>query len=216
METDDKEILNIFRVRRTTLQMIQDRGYIVFDNQEDLDMPRAVFEQKFVKNYQLIRENLEISRPKWNAETQRILVVFARGNKDKAAVGVKSIRKYCERIKQDNYQNSILILHGKLTSHAKQAINTINAIKDKIEYFSEFELIINITEHNLVPQHELISDEDLKSLLKRYSIRENQLPRINKKDPISRYFGLQKNQVLKITRSSETAGRYVTYRRCTV
>mmetsp|Transcript_34416 Transcript_34416/g.67278 ORF Transcript_34416/g.67278 Transcript_34416/m.67278 type:complete len:217 (-) Transcript_34416:1093-1743(-) len=215
MEFEDKEILSLFKVRRTILQMLRDRSYVVFETQEDLEMPRFLFEQKFVKNFQVIRSDLEINRSKWLSDNTRILVVFIEGEKEKSTIGVKSIRGFCERIKQEGFQNSIIILHGKLTSHAKQAINSINALDDKIEYFSESELIINITEHNLVPKHEIITEEEAKSLFKRYSIKENQLPRINKKDPIARYFGLQKNKIMKIIRSSETSGRYVTYRRCT-
>ena len=73
---------------------------------------------------------------------------------------------------------------------------------------------MNITKHELVPKHILLSREEKKRLLQRYRLKESQLPRIQRDDPVARYLGLKKGNVVKIVRRSETSGRYASYRLC--
>lgn len=114
-------------------------------------------------------------------------------------------------MKDTKIDSGIILLPGKLTQQAKQKVQEINqAIQ--VEIFQVSELVVNITEHELVPQHILLSKEDKDKLLKRYKIKENQLPKILVTDPVARYLGLKRGDVVKIIRVSETAGRYITYR----
>ncbi|XP_003391773.3 PREDICTED: DNA-directed RNA polymerases I, II, and III subunit RPABC1-like [Amphimedon queenslandica] len=98
-----------------------------------------------------------------------------------------------------------------MTPSAKQALVDM-APKYILEQFMEAELMINITEHELVPEHIVMTTEEKRELLARYKLKEHQLPKIQSGDPVARYYGLKRGQVVKIIRPSETAGRYVTYR----
>ena len=82
----------------------------------------------------------------------------------------------------------------------------------RFELFSEIELMVNPTKHELVPKHIPLSNEDKRSLLRNHKLRETDLPRIQATDPVACYFGMAKGQVFKIIRHSETSGEYFNYR----
>ena len=129
----------------------------------------------------------------------------------------QDIKKYVERMIEARTQRAILIHEGTKGSGLNQkALEFLNddAIKVTIETFSDSDLLVDITEHELVPEHVVLTEREKQLVLNRYKLKENQLPKIQQADAVARYLGLQKSQVVKITRPSETAGRYVTYRVC--
>lgn len=87
---------------------------------------------------------------------------------------------------------------------------------DNLHIFELSEVLINITQHSLVPKHEVISDEsEINDIVKRYNLKSrHQLPLILKTDPVARYFGMKPGQLAKITRDSLSAAEYISYRCC--
>jgi DNA-directed RNA polymerase I, II, and III subunit RPABC1 len=89
---------------------------------------------------------------------------------------------------QERVYKAILVVIKSLSPFAKQGIQKV-ASQFRVEVFLEMELLVNITHHELVPKHEVLSTEGKKQLLKRYHLKESQLPRILITDPVARYFG---------------------------
>jgi DNA-directed RNA polymerase I, II, and III subunit RPABC1 len=114
-------------------------------------------------------------------------------------------------MQEENINRAIIIVQKDMTPSAKQALKDM-APKYILEQFLESELLINITEHELVPEHVVLTPDEKMELLSRYKLKESQLMRIQANDPVARYYGLKRGQVVKIIRPSETAGRYVSYR----
>jgi DNA-directed RNA polymerase I, II, and III subunit RPABC1 len=194
-----------FLVRRTTLKMLHDRGYIV--SQSDMDMDKDAFRSKFVTDTGLNRDALTLLMRNVHDPTDQIFVFWPKEPK----VGIKPIKTYCDRLKEEKVSRAIIIIQQALTPFAKQGLAEMSP-RCVIEHFLEAELLVNITEHNLVPRHVLLTNAEKQTLLAKYKLEDSQLPRIQLNDPVARYYGLQKGQVVKIIRTSETAGRYVTYR----
>jgi DNA-directed RNA polymerase I, II, and III subunit RPABC1 len=143
-----------------------------------------------------------------DALSSQLFAFFPAANEK---LGKKEIDRYLLQMRTEEVKRAILVLQQQPTSFASQIINRLSD-ELTLEVFLDHELMVNITQHELVPQHEVLNDDQKKALLARYKLKETQLPRILKTDAVARYYGLKRGQVVKVIRPSETAGRYVTYR----
>ena len=199
------EASHLFRIRRTLLKMLKKRSYVV--DAAQLAMTPLCFVDQF--GDQPKQNDLTIlAEHETDAEDQ--LFVFLP---DDDKVCVKTIKQYCEMMKEASVSHAILVVKQGVTPFAKTALQEM-ASTYLIEHFRDAELLVDVTEHRLVPAHALLSPEDRQALLDRYKLLAEQLPRIQRTDPVARYYGLKVGDVVKIVRPSETAGRYVTYRVC--
>merc|ERR1711948_163331 len=146
------------------------------------------------------REKFIILVHKANFPEQQLIVFFPEENK---RVGVKPIRVLAEKMDEKAIKEAILVVRQPLTPLAKTAIQEAMS-KMRIEVFHENELIVNITRHELVPKTVPLTPEEREQLLNRYKMKPSQLPRVQLTDPLARYFGMQRDEVMMIIRPSET------------
>ena len=195
-EMSKEELSRLFKVWKTLNKMMEDRGYekdtIIYD-----DWVKKIKEKKTMDG--LFRK---IDK---NDDNKKIILYYQYFPDQK--INSDSIKNYLEIMKSTKVNSGIIIISGKLSQQAKQKVLDINK-ELQVEVFTVNELVVNITEHELVPKHILLSKEDKDLLLKRYKIKESQLPKILVTDPVARYLGLKRGDVVKIIRESETAGRY--------
>lgn len=95
-------------------------------------------------------------------------------------------------------------------------LQSINNKHDNVQVFSLKELQINISKHELVPKHELVSDEqEIAKIVKAHNIKsKHHFPLILKTDPMSKYLNAKPGQLIKVTRKSPSAVKCVIYRCC--
>uniref|UniRef100_A0A8R1DI98 DNA-directed RNA polymerases I, II, and III subunit RPABC1 n=1 Tax=Caenorhabditis japonica TaxID=281687 RepID=A0A8R1DI98_CAEJA len=208
MADDELETYRLWRIRKTVLQMVHDRGYLVA--QDELDQPLEAFKETFgdrPSEKKPARSDLTILVAHNDDPADQMFVFFPEDTK----IGIKTIKAICQQMQEQNISRAIIVVQIGMTPSAKQSIGDM-APKYMLEHFLEAELMVNITEHELVPEHVVMTAEEKAELLARYKLKDSQLPRIQQCDPVARYFGLRRGQVVKIIRPSETAGRYITYR----
>jgi DNA-directed RNA polymerase subunit H (RpoH/RPB5) len=114
--------------------------------------------------------------------------------------------------------------HDTLYIIIKDNVNEtlINELKDIWERDGIFIVIesikclqFNILNHILVPPHNIMHDDDVTKIMKKYNINDkSQFPDISRFDPVARAIGLRPGQICHILRPSKTAITTDYYRIC--
>ncbi|WVZ15629.1 hypothetical protein V8G54_013195 [Vigna mungo] len=175
MVLPNKEISRLYRIRKTVMQMLRDRGYLVEDF--EINMSKHEFKSKYGKHMK--REDLVINK-KDNSGDQ-IYVFFP----EEAMVNIETMVTYIRRMMSEKVFRAILVIQTNLTSFARKSISEIS-YKIHFEVFQvafpftfsdsfsfnhplfhlgrEAELLVNIKEHELVPEHHVLTDTEKKTL----------------------------------------------------
>ncbi|PHH85126.1 hypothetical protein CDD83_866 [Cordyceps sp. RAO-2017] len=221
-----KEVVRLWRAWRTVHEMVADREYELAEEEVKVSLDR--FRGEYCNpDGSVNRTKLQFSARPSDGMLRKSTPPATEADPDPTPdcgpiwvefltdkqFGVGQIRQFAKYVVDNNYKAGIMVTHVALSPAARKTLASVEALA-KIECFMEDDLLVNITHHELVPRHVLLSRDEKAALLRRYRLKETQLPRILQKDPVARYLGLKRGQVVKIIRVSETAGRYASYRLC--
>jgi len=198
MDFQDKK--NLYKVRETILEMLNDRGYYVPESEN------ITFEQ-FVLKYN--NKNIDIFIND-EVKNKKIYVHFHNDIKNFSKGDLKNITQKVISEFSDEDINLILLLREKENSAVSKEL--IKEAYKNVEVFLKKNMLFNITHHVLVPKHILLSKDEEKDLLEKYNTNKGKLPKISKVDPIAKYYGMKSDQICKIIRKSPEVGEYIYYR----
>lgn len=202
------EIENFYAVYTNINKLLYNRGYFKDPKVDEIKTPEEL--------WKIPREDLCIkTRTRPDAKIQRPNLIVFFSDEDK--IGIKPIRAYKAEMIENDIQHAIIVVKNGITPYVKTNMQIEIKEPYNIEIFMENELLIDKTEHILVPKHELLSQEERAEFLEKYNLtgqtsKTLHIPKILSSDPISRYYGLKTGDIVKISRLSETSGIYVNYR----
>jgi len=125
-------------------------------------------------------------------------------------IGINDIKSVFEKLESDNSKSCILIYNSIVSSFAKQYIESSEF---DFQMISVNQLKKDIYSHFLVPRHVMMSEDEKRTFLQDLKIKETNLPKIKRTDPISQYFGAKCGSLFKIIRV-EQGIESVSYRIC--
>jgi DNA-directed RNA polymerases I, II, and III subunit RPABC1 len=208
-------ITKLEKSRGVILQMLEDRGYNVdeYKNYTVIEIDSMYKNTPTKVQKDLLPLDIICSK-----DSQKIIIKYVFNSKIKAS----NIESLIEDMKEDGLikdNDSVLFILKDKISNEYLFDTQIDLIYNKLNIFIQVfwldTLIINITHHELVPKHDIISNEEKMGLLIKYDINNlTQLPIIIKTDPIAKYLGMKRGDVCVIKRPSETSGVYISYRYC--
>ena len=220
-------IVNIFRVKTTQLEMLLERGFNIRDEEYILEIGQKHPEDAHLRYYQICQQLTETTGKTIRQimtriydsmdGTQQILVYYTETPAGGKKVGKDVAEQVVHKLQTENLAHVIIISDSVLSPDAQKEF--IKMPSYRMEYFHYNDLIFNPTKHFLNPKHRLLSKDAAQKILKEAKDREiefDNFPKMSYQNMIARYYGALPGQVFVINRRplgySALAADTLTYR----
>lgn len=188
-------------VKTTIIKIFISRGFINLSNKDK-------YIEKLIENENDDLEyiiNLDSSK-NYNTEIKNKKVYIKIFNYKISSVSEKS--PIGEFIKKHDKDYKFIIVQD-ITSKIEE---TLNSYYDQIEVFKFNKLQSDITEHILVPKHEVLTKEEGENVLESYRARKRDMPLIRTNEDVAKYYNMKPGEITRIYRPSPLTCEAVAYR----
>jgi DNA-directed RNA polymerase I, II, and III subunit RPABC1 len=168
-------------VKQISRELLEARGYLVYKDFHNDSYPKIIGKNKEKKSLQIL------------------FIIDQKLN-------VEPLNKIIKHLIDTDVKHCIIVHAGNnVSAKILEISNNLLTLKIKLEFFPYNNLRYNITKHELVPKHELITGEEAINLRKKFG---KVLTVMLTTDPVSRFYGFNRGDIIKIYRRDST----ITYR----
>lgn len=211
MEDFEDSDYPFFILYSNVLKMLEKRGFEVryfntlneFKDNHNLEYLKrskqyTKIQKKLIKNsYTTLRElSSFILKKNNNGVKEKVFVFFASlfGGKQ---ISINTVEFFLREFTESEPNITGIFIHNEpLSASAKSRLIVIPSV----QIFQDLELMYNPTLSNWGSQIEKLSDEEVENILKESHLSLSSFPVISKDDPISKYYNLKLNDVIRIKR----------------
>jgi len=130
-------------------------------------------------------------------------------------VGIGPVRDYIEWMRANAVTNAIVLSMNGPTPFTIKGLSQADSYKDvKLEFFEYQHLAYCVADHEIQPKHFIMSKKSKNIVLSRYKIKQEKLPKIKESDPLAKFYGLEKGDMMKFICTNGAQEYSTRYRIC--
>lgn len=207
MSQSSSEITEVFKARGNILKQLEFQGFNTTDyNGSNINEVNSMFNSK----------QLDMLVKKQDSEIK----TYVKFHLSKS-LRLNNIQEYIEDLYSlekilEPSDNLVIILKDEPNDSLIKIVKNIWEQQNIfIILYNIKRLQFNIIDHELVPKHRVMSEEEANEIKKKYNIQDNsQIPDISRFSPVSLAIGLRPGSMCEIMRPSKTAIMAPFYRIC--
>lgn len=188
-------------VKTTIIKIFTNRGFIEKSNR-DKYIVKFIEDENDDLEYVI---NLDNSK-NYNTEIKSKKVYIKIFNYKISSINEKS--PIGEFLKKYNNEYKFIVVQD-ITAKTEENINLYDT---QVEIFKFNKLQSDITEHMLVPKHEVLTKEEGENVLESYRARKRDMPLIRSNEDVAKYYNMKPGEITRIYRPSPLTCESIAYR----